>query len=322
MADTQIDILKSLKNCHIKPPSNLFKRIWRVLKMNKTGSQDLSSRTPELSSGHGGNSNNEEEHYPTKEIEIFRSLQNYVITPPAFSTLNIDDSITNKTNVSSVQKPAKVIGLRHFGRVAAAFLIISCAIWIGFNKINSKNDSESAVGNVRAKNVLFDNGTNTVVNNNETVEVKNNSNNENLKSISEKQSLIAKFDKRNNINAKGNLKKFSSYSTINSHDKLVDNDILLTLVSYNYTDYQSLLSEIKKNNKIELDQFSYITISDKMNSLLKRMYTTKRNSKPTRKAKRLRAKIEKWKKSDEDHFDVNTNNNPVDAIDLSEFIFK
>jgi hypothetical protein len=317
MADKHIDILKSLKNCHIKPPSNLFKRIWRVLKMGKANSRDSSFPITDLTE----NRDNDQEHYVASEIEIFRSLQNYIVTPPAFSTLNIADSIANKTNASFTQKPSQVVRFKYFGKVAAAILVISCAIWIGYNKINSKNEGESTVGNVLTKNGLPHDANNTPVNNVSTG-IKSNADNNNLKSISKKQSLFARVDKRDRINTKSNLKSPGNSIAINSYDKLIDNDILLTLVSYNYTDYQPLLSEIKKDNKIKLDQFSYITVSDKMNSLLKKMYATKRNNRPTRKAKKLRTKIEKWKKSDENHFDANTNNNPVDAIDLSEFIFK
>ena len=67
---------------------------------------------------------------------------------------------------------------------------------------------------------------------------------------------------------------------------------------------------------------SYVTVSEKMNEIFKKMYSTKKNNKPTIKAKRLKAKLEKWKKYDEKHFDTNMQNNPVDVIDLSEFILK
>ena len=83
-----------------------------------------------------------------------------------------------------------------------------------------------------------------------------------------------------------------------------------------------MLAEIKKNNKITIDRFSYVNISDKMNTILQTMYTIKGNNKPTRKAKKLRATMEKWKKRDEKHFDASIHSNPLDIIDLSEFILK
>jgi hypothetical protein len=316
MADKHIDILKSLKNCHIKPPSNLFKKIWRVLKMSNVDAQNSSFGVTDLS-GHNITNSSDDEH-TANEIEIFRSLQNYIIVPPAFSALKISDTVQNSAGIYPVRKSASIIRLKYFGRVAAAVLIIGCGIWIYTNKRNLKN--ESVAVNVSSTNVL-PGSNNSMLANNESIKSKSD-NNKTSKVVPEKSALIAKADKHNRIKLTGNLRKANSTGVFNSREKLVDNDILLTLVSYNYTDYMPLLSEIKKNNKIKLDQFSYVTISDKMNEVLKKMYATKRNNKPTRKAKRLRAKIEKWKKSDEKYFDSNSSNNPTDVIDLSEFIFK
>jgi len=316
MADKHIDILKSLRNCHIKPPSNLFKKIWRALKMTNATAQNTSFTVTDLSGQNMTNSGDDER--TAGEIEIFRSLQNYIIAPPAFSTLKISDTVQNSTGVYPVRKSAPIIRLKYFGRVAAAVLIIGCGIWIYNNKRSLKN--ESVAVNVSSTNVLS--GSNNSASANSGSVKSESDNNKTSKVVPEKSALIAKADKHNHISSTGSLRKTNSNGIFSPHEKLVDNDILLTLVSYNYTDYMPLLSEIKKNNRIKLDQFSYVTISDKMNEVLKKMYATKRNNKPTRKAKRLRAKIEKWKKSDEKYFDSNSGNNPTDVIDLSEFIFK
>ena len=318
MADKHIDILKSLKNCHIKPPSNLFKKIWRVLKMSNANAQNSSFAVTDLS-GHDMTNSSDDEH-TANEVEIFRALQNYIIVPPAFSTLKISDTVQNNAVIYPIRKSTSIIRLKYFGRVAAAVLIIGCGIWIYNIKKGLKNGSESTAVNVSSTNVLPGSNNSTLANN-KSVKSEND-NNKTSKVVPEKSALIAKADKHNHISSTGNLRKTNDKGMFGSHEKLVDNDILLTLVSYNYTDYMPLLSEIKKNNKIKLDQFSYVTISDKMNEVLKKMYATKRNNKPTRKAKRLRAKIEKWKKSDERYFDSNSGNNPTDVIDLSEFIFK
>ena len=284
MADKHIDILKSLQHCQIKPPPNLFKRIWSVLKKHKANSED-SSLSGTISSE---DNIDYAEEYHGAEIEIFRSLQNYIVTPPAFSTLKIGSAIDNDNAIYLAKKPVRIIKFRYFGRVAAAILIIGCGVWFGHNKKKSNNENEAVTTNVSTQNNLPGTSTKPVTN---TGIVESKINNH----TTSKTVLIAKADKHDHINITGNLRKTDRARTHSQAGKLVDNDILLTLVSYNYTDYMPLLSEIKKNNKIKLDQFSYVTISDKMNSILKKMYATKRNNKPTRKAKRIRAKIENGK---------------------------
>ena len=52
------------------------------------------------------------------------------------------------------------------------------------------------------------------------------------------------------------------------------------------------------------------------------MYEVNDKGKPTKKAKKLKHKLAKWKKKDESYFDRNPQKNPLDIIDLTEFILK
>jgi len=247
------------------------------------------------------------EGYTATEIGVFRSLQDYVIAPPVFSALKVGESNMAETGIYPAKKTAKVIGFTYFSRIAAAILIIVCGIWIVYSS-HAKTDNASIVTGSSQNTAL--------PSDNNITSPKNNSGKNDL--------ITASVNKRRN-NKTGsfeNGKKTIVFGAINSKSKLIDNDILLTLVSYKYNEYLPLLYEIKRNNKIRLDEFSYVTISDKMNSLLKKMYATNRKNKPTRRAKRLLAKITKWKKADEKYFDTNPGNNPLDIIDLSEFILK
>jgi hypothetical protein len=71
---------------------------------------------------------------------------------------------------------------------------------------------------------------------------------------------------------------------------------------------------------ITLNKYSWVGLSDKMTAMLQDIYGTKKNGKPTRKAKRTKKKFEKWRKKDEKHFDRNMQRNPADIIDLSDWI--
>ena len=59
-----------------------------------------------------------------------------------------------------------------------------------------------------------------------------------------------------------------------------------------------------------------------MAEYLKGMYEVNDKDKPTRKSKKLKAKLAKWKKKDESYFDRSLQKNPLDIIDLGEFILK
>jgi len=304
MGKKYTDILKSLTHWDIRPPAYLFKQIWQTI----TGAQN--SDVPVFAFANFADSSNDEntnEGYSATEIDIFRSLQNHSIPPPSFSSLKLGELIAEKEK-SSTGKKASILNLSNFARAAAAVLIIAVGIWFIYNKKGDTN-------NIVATNTNTTNNVNTGTSQTQIALPSQPANtvpgNHGLMAITSKNNVIVEHGKK--IKASQHLKESGG---------LMDNDILLTLVSYNYTEYLPLLAEIKKDHKITLDQYSYVSVSDKMNDVLQKMYATKGNNKPTRKAKKLRATMEKWKKRDEKHFDINTNNNPIDIIDLSEFILK
>jgi hypothetical protein len=300
MANEEVDIFKSLKNFHIGPPKNLFKKIWCALGHSDKSTELLSSSSLQQVQKIGLN-----EGYSDMEIEIFKSLQDHSITPPAFSSLKISSAVSEVPQINLSKKITPVIGLKYIGRIAAAVLILACSIWTIYYATHKKQESIPVVLNNQkinssiAANVSIQNGS------------------------KQTGTLVAKRVNKNiAITRLSNTGKPSCSRQINSGTKLEDNDVLLTLVSYRYKEYAPLMKQIEKNNKITIDQFSYINISDKMNSILSKMYATKRNNKSTRKAKKLRNRLDRWEKSDEKYFDTDVKKNPIDIVDLSEFILK
>lgn len=101
-----------------------------------------------------------------------------------------------------------------------------------------------------------------------------------------------------------------------------NNDLLVSFASFNYNNLPAFItSDETAPVEIRIDQSTSITVSEGMVSMMKTMYKTKRNGKPTFNAKRTKKRIEKWKASDAKFFDKNPGKNPMDPFDLAEFIF-
>ena len=104
---------------------------------------------------------------------------------------------------------------------------------------------------------------------------------------------------------------------------LVDNDLLVTFTSFRYPEVADHVSKAgDQAMKVHLDQYTNIVISKQVVAMIKEMYQTRSNGKPTRRARKMKDKLEDWKKADEKHFDSTAFFNAADPIDLAEFIFK
>jgi hypothetical protein len=104
---------------------------------------------------------------------------------------------------------------------------------------------------------------------------------------------------------------------------LVDNDFMVTFTSFPYEELPPFLTEEENSELIiRIDKYSYFTVSKGMMDMLKKMYRLRPRGTPTRKARKEKAKLEQWKKADSARFDNKYLNNPLDPIDLAEFIFK
>jgi hypothetical protein len=100
-----------------------------------------------------------------------------------------------------------------------------------------------------------------------------------------------------------------------------DNDYLGTFASFTETSMPPFLRADKPvATTVTVDKYTFITISEGMAAILKKTYKTRRNGKPTRRARKQKEKIEKWKKADTDYFNQNSTNNPLDPMDLGDFI--
>jgi hypothetical protein len=104
---------------------------------------------------------------------------------------------------------------------------------------------------------------------------------------------------------------------------LVDNDLLVTFTSFTYPEIADFVNRPEDQAlKVHLDQYTNIVISKQAVGMIREMYKTRSNGKPTRKARRMKEKLEGWKKTDEKHFDGAAPFNPADPFDLGDFIFR
>jgi hypothetical protein len=104
---------------------------------------------------------------------------------------------------------------------------------------------------------------------------------------------------------------------------LANNDLIATFTSFQYNSIPGFLTNpIDREVKVNLDRYTNLVISRPMAQLLKSMYQLKSNGDPTRRARKRRERLEKWKKADEQYFDQSPKNNPLDPVDLAEILFK
>jgi hypothetical protein len=133
---------------------------------------------------------------------------------------------------------------------------------------------------------------------------------------------VARYQDYDNVKTE-NYFKNTRFTAEGDGMALVDNDFLVTFASYQYETLPAFLAEEEDSEmKIRLDQYSYFTISENMMNSLKKMYQRRSRGTPTRRARKEKEKLEEWKKADESWFDQKHHKNPLDPIDLAEFIFK
>jgi hypothetical protein len=102
----------------------------------------------------------------------------------------------------------------------------------------------------------------------------------------------------------------------------VDNSPLITLISYKYPRLKQLIDGMRDAGfRIKLDQYTNIVLSSSMAVMIKELYDTRSNGQPSRKARKTKERLQKWRADDENEFDGDRFSNPLDPIDLASFVF-
>jgi hypothetical protein len=291
MGDTN-NILKDLKNHRAHPPEGVFAKIWlQIKKLNLHGNKlphNLEYELPDESS---------EAVEPAYE-NSFRELQSYVdakIKPPAFDL----------TALSPASKKQKKPVVTLFIKVAAALAII--VLGILFLLRNDKSDSQNHAGTNQNPD--------TAVSTNEWLAV---SGSKNETPGRKNQSHLPQQPIRDYAIVPGRKVQITKHLQAEQ----LYAEFFYTLTNFSYEEAFIFLNDLKKTKKISLSNFSYVIISDKMAAFMECLYKLNKKNKPSREAKKARAKLEKWRKKDESYFDKKLDKNPLDIFDLQEFIFK
>ena len=283
------NILKELQHLEVQPPEGLYSAIWNAV--SGESNPDTYSRIPDLAN------TTPETKIINLDIPVqFSQLKDYVAEddqPPTF-----EEVFQAKINAIKINEPAR--SKHNWRKIAAIFILVltaGIALIVYNDKRNKHNDSLAS--NLIGKTSIADSaGLND--------HGKNNANDK-------------KKVNREDIEL---ITKASTHISKHVSTAFADADFIYMLTSFNPETAELFMQDIASKSVIHLNRFSYVNISDKMREFLETMYKTKNNKKPTRKAKKARQKLEKWKQSDETYFDNGSGKNPLDIIDLSEFILK
>lgn len=339
MENNNTILLQDLKGYAVAPPAFLFDNIKNKIVEDDTNITNTfkslmqhAVAPPASAISFGAIMNRIKE---TDKLSTFKPLKDYEVTPP-FSFAKLMEIIRGMVANTSINiKPtAKVISFStNFKRIAAAAAILLMCL-VGYltyqrSAVNGQGKDDS----ISSKTVTPTPSTNpasvvapivdsgAVTNNNPTLAFIGNNN----------------YNKKNKFGSgsDGKRKMFFGASSptttgiaaptellINgSKFTIVDNDYLATFASFNETNLPEFLkADNPVATQITIDDYASITITEGMGAMMKKMYKTKKSGKPTRRARKQKEKLEKWKKADADFFNPNTNLNPLDPIDLGNFI--
>lgn len=287
MPEKDITILKGLQNYQQNPPADIFDKILASV----TNADDAGSK------------------------HVFGQLQQYAVQPPVTILGNTENVLFAEKKPASVKK----IPAYYWYRAVAATVLIALGLW-WFTKSTGGSTTEQETANhnapVKTPPQLITPVTNDTAS-------KQKSSNEQLVAVVKDNFINPK--KAYNVNTtepKASLLSSAAATVGGLPITITDNDVFATLINYTYNSQEQFWKEEDKELLIALNQYSSMTISEKMLALMKKMYRVKGNNKIPRSAKRAQKRLAKWKEADAMQFDSSGNKNPLDIIDLSDFFFK
>lgn len=282
---------KDLRDYAVQPPPGLFKKLWNKIRHLETGDKHgTGSRLPGIE-------------------QNLSSLKSYISEeqqPPAFDYKKISIAIRNQSVIPNIEKK-KTFPL--FYKVAAAVLIIGLAGMLYFVVFaNHKSQYDKSISaNLPANNGIYTDSPALT-------------GNDSLNAGAGNSSLHGNAQVAGETSRDNSPGLHTSIPTGNTGEFY--NDFIYYLTNFKYETGQKLLDRIMNEKKIIISHFSYVGISDKMASFIKDMFDTNKKGNPSRKAKKTKAQLKKWKKKDEAYFDKSFKKNPLDIIDLTEFLLK
>jgi len=256
-----------------------------------------------------------------EQVNNLERLRHFEVQPPAILRSSIENLISRTVAPTSSSKVPGRRRLSFYGfRAVAACLLLTTAGWLFYQVIHSHH-LPTAIA--KKNNPIIPFKENAAIQQTDSLPEKDK--HSMTDSLSEKNTL-ADNDSAVNSNAlvkSGKYKQISTFSINGQRLSLTDNDLLITFVNLKYNEMPGFINRSNEGDwKIRIDQYTSILISKPMSEMMREMALFKPDGTLTRKARKSREKLDKWKKSDEAQFDQSLKKNPLDPIDLGEFIFK
>ncbi len=323
-------LLTDLKNHEVAPPAFLLQSIKSKIEEDENESlkqslKPLSAHAvmpPPEAISFGAIMNRIKQ---TDELNTFKPLKDFEVKPP-ISFARLMEIIRSLVSKKETTTSAKVVSFGAFKKIAAAAAVLLLLVsgYFIFQK-NSTSTSEPTIANnnptttpiVTPTITPLGDSTNPIQKNNiATLDVIGN-----YKKT--KNNVFGRGIKKDILNTQNIAKKLSTtdISINGAVIPIIDNDYLTTFASFDANNLPLFLqADNPVATSITVDQYTSITISEGMGAMMKKMYKTKKSGKPKRRARKQKEKLEKWKKVDADYFNQNSSSNPLDPMDLGNFI--
>ena len=307
---------KSLKHVAIAPPTALYNKILHRLQAEDAAIDEAITNTLQLPNPMACAPISAQAMLQkikaANAVSPFVSLKNYEVAPPiSFAAILL--LLRPKVGKITIGAFAKVM------MAAAAAIIILIVVYPLYQKKQTTSLTQTTNKKEPMLPILAEADTNTPTNTNLQAHHNKPSQSKIKAATASTQAAIPYAPVANYYTMPDTLAKF----TIGGNNiALVNNDYLATFASFNEANAPLFLKETSPTNTtIVIDKYSSITVSPTMGAMMKKMYSTRKSGKPTRRAKKTFEKIEKWKLGDAKYFDSTNRNNPLDPFDLGNFIF-
>lgn len=240
--------------------------------------------------------------------QSFRELKDYSTDAPTDSF----DKIVHRIEQKKKEGKGRVIPMRNIRKaiaVAAVLLLAVAIIWIYRPASEQPNDlvTKSNSGNTLAPITAPSDTAANINKPNEPIAKREHGEKIKNKHWSSNKVIYS-------IPVKG-LAQVDGYTI-----PIENNDILYSFASFTYT--QDINWKKAGPKKITLGQYADINVSPYMSDLFADLFKTRRNGKATFRARRAKAKIKRWRKTDERIFDrKRAVKNPLDIIHLGDNVY-
>ena len=301
-------IFRQLKGYLISPKLN----VWRQLRKRlfSTDFPDNISQLKDYSKEPPSELYNSvlEAHERMRLDSKFDKLKDFEIAPEVNAFENIISIIEKEKN----KQPGIIRQIPFYKKmIAAAALIIVLACCFFLLSTNETRQNEQSYSLANTGNALPDttNSIDTLTGGTKNILLVNNT----VEQLKYK-SYSYKFNSTNFLS-------FSNVIIDGKEAPVEYNDLLYSFTKFPFIFGQSIPWDDRKGTVVKLNSYSNISVSPYMSSVIGDLYKVKRNGKPSWKAKKAKAKINRWRKNDVKKFDKKKNRNPLDIIDLGENVY-